>query len=529
MINLNFNEINLILSKILITLFDIKIDNNEIFSDKISDDLILKNYEIILNKYNYSSNKIYVIDARQIFNDELYLQIRGNKKTLNLFIKISNNFNFIANGKPLINSPKNPFLFTLLLKKWIVGKKIEKIEIKKNDRIFYFYFVDSILVFEMLGRNGNIFLLDKENNIIGKMIKKESKLREEDVGGKYNSLIEKFNEDGNLDKESYDFKKFKIREEFSDFERVFEKYIEEIFNNFIKSELKKFDEKIIKIKKNIEKLNKSKKSEEDIEELKIKGDLLISNLENIKEIINKDKNLENIKLENFDGKYYNINIDRRKNLIQNANNYYSLYKEEKKKNEEINKYLIYLEDKLNKLFDEKEKFKEEYKIGNNLRLIIEKLKDKLDINIYKKLNNLNEKKVEKTSKKQHFYIFKSNSGEDILVGKSAKSNIVLIKKFCRGEDYWFHARDYQGAYVILKPKDKKSNISQNSIIDAAMLALYFSKGRNSKKGDVVYTKVKYLRFADKKSGKILYTNDKNIYIEIDENRIKILKENSLDY
>jgi len=39
-----------------------------------------------------------------------------------------------------------------------------------------------------------------------------------------------------------------------------------------------------------------------------------------------------------------------------------------------------------------------------------------------------------------------------------------------------------------------------------------------------YTKVKYLKFVNKEKGKIIYTNDKNIFIEIDENYIKILKD-----
>lgn len=526
MINLNYKEIYFILLKMLNSMFQY-IDDKDF--EKLKENG--RNLSLILSffeRYNEQKDKIYISDCKQTFNDELYLELKKDKKSLNFFCKVSNNFNFICEGRAIIKAPINPFLFTLLLKKWIIGKKIEKVQIILKERVFYFHFLDCSLVFEMFGRNGNIFLIDKDNKIIGKLIKKESQIRRENVGDLFIELSEILNQNNkeNLVKIPKIEEEFNIREEFSSPILVYKKFLNEIFEKFKNLELKKIEEKIKKGNKLIEKTKKEMKTDEEIEDFRIKGDIILSNLNFLNEEINKESKFNKnedyvIKLNDADGKLYEIKIDGKLNFIQNANKYYQIYKEEKKKKLEIQKYLESLEQNLIKLKNEEEKLKEDLEKEDVMKLL-----EKIDLNCYKKLNNISEKNIEKKENKLPFYVFKSSNDEEIYVGKSQSSNIILLKRFSRGEDYWFHARDFQGAYVILKVKDKNKIPSMESFKDAAMLALYFSKGRNAKKGDVIYTKVKYLKNVNKEPGKLIYTNDKNIFIEIDENKIKILKESS---
>ncbi len=94
----------------------------------------------------------------------------------------------------------------------------------------------------------------------------------------------------------------------------------------------------------------------------------------------------------------------------------------------------------------------------------------------------------------------------------------------RGNDWWFHARDWPGAYVFVKAQPGKS-LPLETMIDAATLAVHFSKGKTSGQGDVYYTQVKFLRRAKgAKKGTVLPTQEKNLHVKIDSERIERLRD-----
>ena len=111
----------------------------------------------------------------------------------------------------------------------------------------------------------------------------------------------------------------------------------------------------------------------------------------------------------------------------------------------------------------------------------------------------------------------------ILVGRTAKENDALLRSRVRGNDWWFHSRDWPGAYVFVKAQPGKS-LPLETMLDAAMLAVHFSKGKSSGRGDVYYTQVKYLRRAKgAKLGTVIPTQEKNLSVAIDPARIEQLK------
>ena len=110
----------------------------------------------------------------------------------------------------------------------------------------------------------------------------------------------------------------------------------------------------------------------------------------------------------------------------------------------------------------------------------------------------------------------------ILVGRNARENDLLLRNHTRGNDYWLHARDFPGGYVFIKYQPSKT-VPLETLLDAANLALYYSKARKNGKGDLYYTQVKYLRRAKHgKTGTVIPTQEKNLYAEIDQNRLKNL-------
>jgi predicted ribosome quality control (RQC) complex YloA/Tae2 family protein len=110
----------------------------------------------------------------------------------------------------------------------------------------------------------------------------------------------------------------------------------------------------------------------------------------------------------------------------------------------------------------------------------------------------------------------------LLVGRNAKENDQLLRRYTRGNDWWMHTRDYPGGYVFIKAQKDKS-IPLDVILDAANLAITYSRAKNSGKADLYFTQVKYLRRAkDGPLGLVLPTHEKNIVAEIDEKRLERL-------
>ncbi len=118
----------------------------------------------------------------------------------------------------------------------------------------------------------------------------------------------------------------------------------------------------------------------------------------------------------------------------------------------------------------------------------------------------------------------TSGGFRLLVGRNARENDALLRRYTRGNDTWLHTRDYPGGYVFIKSRAGKS-IPLEVLLDAGNLALHFSKARANGQADMYYTQVKYLRRPKTgKTGMVLPTQEKNLFIKADENRLgRLLK------
>jgi predicted ribosome quality control (RQC) complex YloA/Tae2 family protein len=111
----------------------------------------------------------------------------------------------------------------------------------------------------------------------------------------------------------------------------------------------------------------------------------------------------------------------------------------------------------------------------------------------------------------------------ILVGRSATENDELLRRHVRGNDTWFHCRDFPGAYVFVRALPGKS-VPLEVMLDAANLAVHYSKGKASGAADVYYTAVKYLRRPrDGPIGLVLPTMERNLRVRHEQERIDRLK------
>jgi predicted ribosome quality control (RQC) complex YloA/Tae2 family protein len=116
----------------------------------------------------------------------------------------------------------------------------------------------------------------------------------------------------------------------------------------------------------------------------------------------------------------------------------------------------------------------------------------------------------------------------ILVGRSAKENDELLRHIVKGSDLWFHARDYAGSYVFIKARKGKT-FPLDLMLEAAQLALYYSKARKNVDGDVYYTHAKYLRrIKGGPLGLVSPTLEKNLHVRINPDQLKEILGGNLE-
>lgn len=87
--------------------------------------------------------------------------------------------------------------------------------------------------------------------------------------------------------------------------------------------------------------------------------------------------------------------------------------------------------------------------------------------------------------------FVSVDGFEILVGKKAKDNDYLTFREARSNDLWLHAADYPGSHVIIRNPNRR-DIPHPTILEAASLAAFYSKGKKQPKAAVNYTQKKFV-------------------------------------
>ena len=236
------------------------------------------------------------------------------------------------------------------------------------------------------------------------------------------------------------------------------------------------------------------------ESFRIKGDLLTSYIYTIKKG-DKECTLLNFYNENEE-EYITINLNETKTPSENVQYYYKKYNKLKTSEEyakvQLKKNLeeiTYLNSVLTNILNA-----DDYSE-------IEEIKNELVETGYIRFrkNTKNSKKV-KASKPLHFV---SSDGIDIYVGKNNLQNDYLSLKFANKNHLWLHAKDIPGSHVIVCAFE----VPDKTLEEAAIIAGFYSKGKESLKVPVDYTKVKELKKPNgSKPGMVIYHTNKTVII-----------------
>lgn len=117
--------------------------------------------------------------------------------------------------------------------------------------------------------------------------------------------------------------------------------------------------------------------------------------------------------------------------------------------------------------------------------------------------------------------FRSTAGLRILVGRNNRQNDRLTAKDAEKWDIWLHTQRIHGSHVILCTGGAQPD--EQSLLEAASLAAYFSQAQNSTKVPVDFTQVKYVKKpAGSPPGFVKYTNYKTILADPSEELVKRL-------
>lgn len=246
----------------------------------------------------------------------------------------------------------------------------------------------------------------------------------------------------------------------------------------------------------------------DREKYKIYGDIINANIYRIED------GVESVELENFyeeDMPLIEIEMDKRLNPQENAQKYYKRYSRLRNRNKLLKREIPKTKHELDYL----ENILVNIENTNDIR-DLEEIRDELISGRYIKKQRKNKNKRNHKSEPHHY---KSSDGIDIFVGKNNLMNDELTFRKSHSEDTWMHARNIPGSHVIIK---MKGEIPENTLLEAAALAAYYSKSRNDSLVDIDYTERKHVKkIPGGKPGMVTYENFNTIAANPN---IKLLKD-----
>lgn len=118
-------------------------------------------------------------------------------------------------------------------------------------------------------------------------------------------------------------------------------------------------------------------------------------------------------------------------------------------------------------------------------------------------------------------VYTASDGTEILVGKNNKQNDYLTNKLAARDDLWFHTKDIPGSHVVIRSKSP----SNETILEAASLAAYFSKARESSSVPVDLTLVRHVKKpSGAKPGFVIYDNQQTVYVTPSEELVLKLQK-----
>ncbi|TDM03968.1 Rqc2 family fibronectin-binding protein [Macrococcus carouselicus] len=254
-----------------------------------------------------------------------------------------------------------------------------------------------------------------------------------------------------------------------------------------------------KDRKKLAKLINELEETDSMEDTRLFGELITANMYQLKSGMSEFEAFNY-----YTNEHVTIPLNPRKSPAENAQYYYKQYNKLKTRKvhaasqiEETKREIDYLENLEGQLsyitYDDIEGMREELMAQGLLRK--------------------RQKHRNKAANKITLEKYRSSDGIEILVGKNNLQNDYLTHKVARKDYTWFHTKDIPGSHVVIMSKEP----SDQDLMDAALLAAYYSKAGQSATVPVDYTLIKHVhKPSGAKPGFVTYTDQSTIFVDPDK-------------
>ena len=262
--------------------------------------------------------------------------------------------------------------------------------------------------------------------------------------------------------------------------------------------LKVLHNELKKDRRKVKKLNQQLEDAAKADYYRIRGEILTTYLGKL------TAGMTEITLPNFydDNKPLKIKLDPELSPSRNAQKYFTKYDKLKTSVDYVKEQLKLANDEIRYLANI------ESQIDLASPADIQEIRLELQQQGYIKQKRQKSKKRRKVrvSKPEEFH---TSNGTTVLVGKNNLQNDRLSFKIANKNDIWLHVKDIPGSHVIIRDSDP----DDQTLLEAAQLAAYFSKGRDSDNVPVDYLPAKRLHKPNgAKPGFVIFTGQKTLYV-----------------
>ena len=237
---------------------------------------------------------------------------------------------------------------------------------------------------------------------------------------------------------------------------------------------------------------------EDREHLRVCGDLINANLYRI------ERGSAFADMENFydENRLMRVKLDQALNATQNAQKYYKEYRKAKTAQQVLGEQIAQAEQELlyvDSVFDclsraqsesELNEIRQELREEGYLKAVRDKRKPPAPLAPLE---------------------FVSSEGFRILVGRNNRQNDKLTLKQANNNDIWLHTKNIPGSHTIIVTGGRQPGDA--TLKEAAMLAAYHSRAKDSSQVPVDYTQVRYVsKPQGAKPGMVIYVHYQTLFV-----------------
>ncbi len=507
--------------------------------------------------------------------DEVVMAVRGNEGNVRLLFSASPNHPRVQLTRLSRENPGTPPMFCMLLRKHLTGARILEIAQPELERIVLFRLealdelgdrVERRLVLECMGRSANLILLDGEGRVVDCVRRQEGDLSSGkrqvsspasftacpslgsvcppcwsgscDSGERQGELEEPIRDlyervrAGEYtpymllrDGRPVDFSFLPILQYGPDTElrkyETFGRLLDDFYETRERQEqarqkgqdlIKSVTSARDRTARKLENQRRERAKALDREQLRQWGDIIISNLYAM------ERGMSRLRAVNYydpDGGEVEIKLDPLLTPQQNAAKYYKEYNKAKTAEQALTVQI--------------EKGGRELEYLNSVLENITLAEGERDLQeIRQELTETGYLRRPSKSKGREKRVagrpmeFRSTAGLRISVGKNNSQNDQLTTKQAFKSDIWLHTQKIHGSHVILWLEGGEADAQ--SLTEAAVLAAYFSQGREGRRVPVDYTPVKYVKKpAGARPGMVVYTTYQTAYVDPDGELVKKLR------